>query len=143
MGWERRGCMQQEEGPGTLLLPALALTTPCTLIYPLFFFAKLSLPLSLLSPLSARSHSPQKLTSFTSSPLLLALPCTPRSILSRSRVCTASASPTMVPLPNLLSQGPLQPAGALPCVESPIWKAESRAPCAGPARPPLSGSGFN
>lgn len=126
--------MQQEEGPGTLLLPALPLTTRRTLIYPHVLVQELSLPLSLLSPFSAlKSFSPQT--------CLTHLLPTARSIvlhsqehpLSHSHVRTSSASPAMVPDTNLLGQGPLQPAGALPCAESPFWKANGHAPCACPA----------
>lgn len=107
-------------------------------------FAELSLPLSLLSPFSAlKSFSPQtRLTHLLSAAPSIVLRSQEHP-LSHSRVCTSPASPAMVPVANLLGQGPLQPAGALPCAEIPIWRANGRAPGACPARPPLSGSGFS
>ena len=119
------GCMQQEEGPSTLLLPALA--TPCTLTYPELlghWVEPSSLtpgfllgPEAILPPNSPRS------------PLLLALSCTP----SHSRGHPSPGSPAMVPIASLAGDlcSPREPC--------PVLEAPSGGRAAVPRVPALPG----
>lgn len=127
MGRERRGCMQEEEGPGTLLLPALALTAPCTLIYPRLFFAELSLPLSLPSPLSAlKSFSPK-------THLTHLLPAAPSvALLSQEHPVPFLCAHNLCLPEDGASPSPALPGTSAACRSPPLCgkpRLESREPC--------------